>query len=416
MKKFRLGMIMAVFAFIAMLPLRVTAANTDKEVGVTCTPANEDKTEYAIEMCIPNAAKEGITTLSLKLDVNVGSASGNGFNDPVVTFSEDVTSKARVYETRYHSTLNIYIAGVEPLFGEGDTLNVGTVAMTTVSGEAVALSGVSLSEDADALMVVRGWGDAEAVTVENLVKNPDDPGGSEIPDDPDAESKSEFTMPESDEISLSKESAALIERSVLTYIKDNYAEVLNEAGPEYKIVSRLDLTGLSEADVPQDVKDAFAARLNGMTVGQYYDISIYAEILGNDGNALETGIRIPQLEGMIDLSLKIPETLRKGGRTYKMFHCKDDLMAEGLASRVKDDTITFSTDSFSPYALAYTDNAAGNGSNNGTNNSGTNGTSGNRATSAKTGDNANVMLYLILAAASLAGGVTVYTKKKKSYR
>ncbi|MDE7039212.1 MAG: LPXTG cell wall anchor domain-containing protein, partial [Lachnospiraceae bacterium] len=78
--------------------------------------------------------------------------------------------------------------------------------------------------------------------------------------------------------------------------------------------------------------------------------------------------------------------------------------------------ITFSTDSFSPYALAYTDNAADNGSNNGTNNSGTNGTSGNRATSAKTGDNANVMLYLILAAASLAGGVTVYTKKKKSYR
>ena len=36
---------------------------------------------------------------------------------------------------------------------------------------------------------------------------------------------------------------------------------------------------------------------------------------------------------------------------WTMFHCKDDLMAEGLASRVKDDTITFSTDSFSPYAL-----------------------------------------------------------------
>lgn len=412
MKKYRLGMIMAVFAFIAMLPLRATAAET-KEVGVTCTPTNDSKTEYSMELYIPNVAKEEIATLSLKLDVNVdASAPGNGFNDPVVNFSKDVTSKAKVYETRYHSTLNIYIAGVEALFGTGDTLNIGTVSMSTVSGEPVALSGVTLSDDEDAIMVVRGWGDAEAVATENWVQNPDEPGGPDIPENPDTESKSEFTMPDSNVAVISKEDASVIEKSALAYVKANYGALLGELGEDYKVISRLDVSDWSEADVPQDVKDAFAARLNGMKVGKYYDISIYADIVRKNGEVVESGADIPitELESEIRMSLSIPEELRKDKRVYQMFHCRADLMAEGLASEVKDGVISFRSKSFSPYALAYTDKAenAGGGA------SPDNGTT-SRARSARTGDAANVTLYLILALVS-GGAVVIARKKRTVYR
>ncbi len=412
MKKFRLGMIMAVFAFIAMLPLRVSAEEIEetkeKEVGVTCTPTNDNK-EYSMELYIPNAAKEEIATLSLKLEVDVDpTVSGNDFNDPVVEFSKDVTSKAKVYEYRYQSSLNIYIAGIEALFNEDDTLNIGTVSLQTVSGESVALSGVRLTDDEDAIMVVRGWGDAEAVSRENWQDGTEDPG-PDTPPDPDAKVDTEFSVSDGSGVTVSEKSEKVIKKSALAYLQEYYGDKLAELGNDYKVVSRLNLTNVSESDIEQAVKDAFSAVLNGKKIGQYYDISITADVIKDGEVVLGLGnIEIPQLQEQIDLTMRIPEAVRKSGRTYQMLHCRADLMAEALAtSKGEDNTVTFSTDSFSPFALAYADGsgANGGGSNGSTNASGT-------ARSAKTGDEANMMLYLILGMASVLG--VLATKKYRT--
>lgn len=188
MKKYGVGMIMAVFAFIAMLPLKVSAEEATKEIGVTCTP-NESKTEYSVELYIPNAAKEEIGTLSLKLEVTPKEAVG----EPQIQFSDKVKEWAKVYESRYHNTLNIYIAGTKELpfdkdnstlFDEDDTLNIGKVSMKGADGKTVELSEVKLANAEDSLLVVRGWGDAEAPDRETWIPNQDEPAGPEIPTPP----------------------------------------------------------------------------------------------------------------------------------------------------------------------------------------------------------------------------------------
>lgn len=418
MKKFRLGMIMAVFAFIAMLPLQVSAVEeTEKteEVSVTCTP-NEGKTKYEVSLHIPNASNEQIATVSLKLDVTPDPTNSSTGYSSMIEFSKDVTEKAKVYEYRAGNTLNIYIAGTKALF-EKDTLFVGTVSMKNSAGDALGLdgeNGVKLSNAEDSILIVRGFGRAESPNRDTswASDTSGDVSGDisgDIPPKPDEEFESEFKMPDSKEITVSEASADEIERSVLAYIRKNYADKLNELG-EYKIVSRLDFSKLKEADVQQTVKDAFSAVLNGKKIGQYYDISIWADVM-KDGTVVEGmgNIPIPQLEEKITLSLVIPESLIKTKRNYEMLHCRDDMVAESLYSRVNDNTISFSTDSFSPYALAYED---------------VKGTedvkkdsSANPGRSAKTGDSSDMMLYFILGMMSFAGSVMVFAvKKKKAYR
>ena len=163
MKKFRLGMIMAVFAFIAMLPLQTFAAETE-EVSVTCTP-NEGYTEYTVDVHIPNASAEQIATLSLKLDVTPDPEKSSTGYSSVIDFSKEVTEKAKVYEYRADNTLNIYIAGTKALFKDDNTLRVGTVSMRNSAGEALTLDkedGVKLSSAENSLLFVKGFGRAES--------------------------------------------------------------------------------------------------------------------------------------------------------------------------------------------------------------------------------------------------------------
>ena len=67
MKKYILsmGMIMAVFAFIAMLPLKASAAVS----AINATESEEGKA--SVKLTLPNAAQEGITTVSISLSLDL---------------------------------------------------------------------------------------------------------------------------------------------------------------------------------------------------------------------------------------------------------------------------------------------------------------------------------------------------------
>ena len=181
MKKYILsiGMIMAVFAFIAMLPLRASAASSAFDVT-----ENEEGNEAFVKLTLPRASQEGITTVSVSLAVDIEDASVNADNiQPAVDFTEWVEGNTKVHTCRTHEgpVLNIYIAGTTPLFtaAEGiDTLDIGNVYVTnTIDGSHVPFV---INVEKSELKVVRG-DTAVPVTEEDFLgygSEPDNPGGS----------------------------------------------------------------------------------------------------------------------------------------------------------------------------------------------------------------------------------------------
>ncbi len=257
--------------------------------------------------------------------------------------------------------------------------------------------------------------------------------------------KTDFSVG-SDQVTVSKENGSVIENNALAKIKNDYAEQLDRLGDNYTVSSKLNLIPQEETVVPQEVKDGLQAQLgNKENVGQYYDINISADVLQN-------GLKVPGLENIsinkldqkITINLQIPETLRKSGRTYKVLHYNSETKnAEVLKSEVKDWIISFETDSFSPYALAYSDRTTSSGTNkpvfsdkddnnnsdgnqgnqgnqnqpnnnNQSNNSGnqlkdqnSNNTNTTRVTAPKTADNNLMMLYLVMMICSIGAFVGV---------
>lgn len=175
--------------------------------------------------------------------------------------------------------------------------------------------------------------------------------------------KTEFNVG-SDQISVSEESGSVIEKNALAHIKEEYAEEFGKLGDNYTVSSKLNLTAQEVSAVEQEVKDGFQAGLgNREIIGQYYDINILANVLQNGQKVpgLEN-ISIGKLDQKITINLQIPEAIRKSGRTYKVFHYNNETKkSEVLKSEVQDWVISFETDSFSPYALAYSDRTTSSG-------------------------------------------------------
>lgn len=167
---------------------------------------------------------------------------------------------------------------------------------------------------------------------------------------------SEFTGTSSDEISVSERTGNLISQSALKYMQENYAEQLPNLG-YYTVSARLELTELSEKELAQPVKSAFAPLLQERTAGKYYGIEIVADVI-KDGKVVDglENIAVPQLTEDAEVTLKIPENLQKSGRTYELLHYLGG-KAEVINCEQKDGMITFRTDSFSPFVLTYRDHA-----------------------------------------------------------
>lgn len=156
MKKNSLGIIMAVFIFIAMLPQQALAADNENPLKLQAGQS------ALVEAELSQANGEKISSLQLSLEVT--SQDGTSGNASVLekienlSFSPDaaITSKAKVCEQRYHKNtgvLDIYIAGTQPLFSAEDKLTVGTVTATGKDGNGVD---VYIKMVTDSFKVVRG--------------------------------------------------------------------------------------------------------------------------------------------------------------------------------------------------------------------------------------------------------------------
>lgn len=193
---------------------------------------------------------------------------------------------------------------------------------------------------------------------------------------------------------------------------------------------------VKEANVSDEVKTAMAQAAKGYTIGQYLDISLFKYMTVNGSH--QAGVALHTTKDALTISVVVPDALINTNsavnRTYCIVRRHDGAITVlDAAFDAASKTLTFKTDRFSDYAIAYKDTAVpSSGSNPGSNNS-SNGSETKKnevaaptpapASTSKpstitampqTGDTSNPTLYVVLLVASLLGLAVVFVCKKRN--
>ncbi len=257
MKKYIRGIIMAVFAFVAILPQQVHAEDT----GEVLLEKNETQTAVVVKVQIPNAEQERISSLQLKLLVK--DAAGNPAGEEIlgriaslaITFDESISGKAKIQEQIYHEdtgSLNIYISGTEPLFSDQDEnlLTVGTVSAVILGEEDME---IYLGTDADSFQVVKGRSVVSILSEVQPVsfKAAGNPADAQEPQDPQNPQEPGERLPVVDKSKLERVLAQAAEYVETDYTSESYGG-LKKAVEEGRAV--YDKQDASQTEVDQAVR------------------------------------------------------------------------------------------------------------------------------------------------------------------
>lgn len=190
---------------------------------------------------------------------------------------------------------------------------------------------------------------------------------------------------------------------------------------------------VKEANVPDEVKTAMAQAAKDYTIGQYLDISLFKYMTVNGSQ--QAGVALHTTKDALTISVVVPDALihtdSAVNRNYCIVRCHEGAIAVlDAAFDVANKTLTFKTDRFSVYAIAYKDTAvSSSGSNPGSNNSSNdsetkkNEVAPTPASTSKpstitampqTGDTSNPTLYVVLLVVSLLGLAVVFVCKRRN--
>ena len=170
-----------------------------------------------------------------------------------------------------------------------------------------------------------------------------------------------------------------------------------ENGEDVKVW--LEVTDIS-ASVSQTDKDLIDSKKGNATIGMYLDIDLLKQI-GSD-----SPVNITETNGAVTITLKVPSSLINSNssvtRTYQMIRVHNGVATViPCTYNAANQTISFETDQFSTYALAYVDQqnnsgggSAGDGSNDNV-----------KDVVPKTGDASNAYIWFILALVSGIGAL-----------
>lgn len=231
-------------------------------------------------------------------------------------------------------------------------------------------------------------------------------------------------MSDGSELTVAVDNGDSITENLNSFLTGNAKDALDNG----QFVSQIKLSTSEMTDVNAEDKAAILSVLTeNSEVGTYLDINMSA-VVHEDTDTPAKNILIEETGIPVDITMDIPESMLNTDNTverkYEVIRVHDN-KAESLACEVKDNKITFSTDKFSTYALAYTDTKinAGTGSQ-GTGNqqTGTPGSSQANAptqpefkpvsAAAATGDMSDAGGYALLMFASLGIISGVLIKKK----
>ena len=195
---------------------------------------------------------------------------------------------------------------------------------------------------------------------------------------------------------------------------------------------------VKEANVSDEVKTAMAQAAKGYTIGQYLDISLFKYMTVNGSQ--QACVALYTTKDALTISVVVPDALINTNsavnRTYCIVRRHDGAITVlDAAFDAASKTLTFKTDRFSDYAIAYKDTAVpGSGSNPGSNNSSNGSETKKNEVAAptpaptptstskpstitampQTGDTSNPTLYVVLLVASLLGLAVVFVCKKRN--
>ncbi len=222
-------------------------------------------------------------------------------------------------------------------------------------------------------------------------------------------------------------SGGVSEEVVSTETATKVAEAI-ESGKSVKVeivvkeMSTEEVKQITDTD-KKAIEDKVATELGEDANLQYLDLSI---MLKADDEELGT---LNKLEEEITITVAIPEELKADGRTYKVIRNHNGVV-ELLDTVVNEDgTISFKTDRFSTYAIAYadkeetntnpnpgtpsTDNIKDMNTSTNTNTNQSNKTPSTDSKAPQTGDNNLVMVYVVICLVALAA--IVVTKRRKVF-
>lgn len=195
---------------------------------------------------------------------------------------------------------------------------------------------------------------------------------------------------------------------------------------------------VKEANVSAEIKTAMAQAAKGYTIGQYLDISLFKYMTVN-GNR-QPGAALHTTKNALPISVVVPDALINTNSAVNRTYCivrnhKGTIDVLDAAFDATGKTLTFKSDRFSIYAIAYKDTAVPNsGSNPGSNNSSNDSETKKNEVAAptpaptpastskpstitampQTGDTSNPTLYVVLLVASLLGLAVVFVCKKRN--
>ena len=195
---------------------------------------------------------------------------------------------------------------------------------------------------------------------------------------------------------------------------------------------------VKEANVPDEVKTAMAQAAKGYTIGQYLDISLFKYMTVNGSQ--QAGVALHTTKDALTISVVVPDALINTNSAVSRTYCivrnhEGTITVLDAAFDAAGKTLTFKTDRFSVYAIAYKDTSVpSSGSNPGSNNSSNDSETKKNEVAAptpaptpastskpstitampQTGDTFNPTLYVVLLVVSLLGLAVVFVCKKRN--
>lgn len=195
---------------------------------------------------------------------------------------------------------------------------------------------------------------------------------------------------------------------------------------------------VKEATDPDAVKTAMAQAAKDYTIGQYLDISLLKYMTVNGSQ--QAAVALHTTKDALTISVAVPDALINTNSAVNRTYCivrnhEGTIDVLDAAFDAAGKTLTFKTDRFSIYAIAYKDTAVPSSSTNPSSNNSSNGSETKKnevaaptpaltpASTSKpstitampqTGDTSNPTLYVVLLVASLLGLAVVFVCKKRN--
>ena len=191
---------------------------------------------------------------------------------------------------------------------------------------------------------------------------------------------------------------------------------------------------VKEANVTDEVKTAMAQAAKGYTIGQYLDISLFKYMTVNGKR--QPGVALHTTTNALPISVVVPDALINTNSAVNRTYCivrnhEGTITVLDAAFDATGKTLTFKTDRFSIYAIAYKDTAVpSSGSNPSSNNSSNDSETKKNEVAAptpastskpstitampQTGDTSNPTLYVVLLVVSLLGLAVIFVCKRRN--